>query len=345
MAAQYDEVFTTHLKVQHRTFINHNLIFKLSQLDQNSLEKIIGFASDTIGCDQIDAKEEDITVTEEFYPKLKTTMKDPLEDLLKNQIAQIVGPLSNEDFVTPTTNDKHNITKNELKEEEDIEKDRKSVKTEDLVIDVKQEEYEDEKIKFQYNIKEREWCVRMFKRCRNSPEWYKAFQYEFKKQFHHRAKAPDRKSIKRMAKKKEKYNSLEHGNRGKERHAKNKLNICDICGFIAEGSKKYEAGRKLARHKRFKHSASQTCDQCDRIVPGHRISFHKLGHLPDSEKPFKCSICGKGFTSKSRVKDHELIHSDERPFACKYECGFACKTQNNIPKHEQVCAKKQEQKI
>ena len=88
-----------------------------------------------------------------------------------------------------------NQTKNLI----NIEKDRKSVKTEDLVIDVKQEEYEDEQIKFQYNIKEREWCVRMFKRCRNSPEWYKAFQYEFKKQFHHVLHCQDESGPMRMA--------------------------------------------------------------------------------------------------------------------------------------------------
>ena len=80
MAAHFDEVFITHLKVQHGTFSNHKLIFNLSRLDQNCLEGIIDFANYKMESEDFTAVEATLRdFKTELSSKLKTTLKDPLE--------------------------------------------------------------------------------------------------------------------------------------------------------------------------------------------------------------------------------------------------------------------------
>ena len=48
-----------------------------------------------------------------------------------------------------------------------------------------------------------------------------------------------------------------------------------------------------------------------------------------------CSICGKGYVTLTKLKEHRVIHNDARPFPCRFEdCYFASKSGGNRKKHE-----------
>lgn len=34
-------------------------------------------------------------------------------------------------------------------------------------------------------------------------------------------------------------------------------------------------------------------------------------------KPFACDQCGKSFGDKNKLRNHKVLHSDERPYKCK----------------------------
>ena len=59
-------------------------------------------------------------------------------------------------------------------------------------------------------------------------------------------------------------------------------------------------------------------------------------HQNEEDKPFRCSLCGKGFILKQKLKSHVLeVHMDERLFKCKIEdCDYAAKSAGNLKKHE-----------
>ncbi|KAH7715875.1 Zinc finger protein 70 [Aphelenchoides avenae] len=46
-----------------------------------------------------------------------------------------------------------------------------------------------------------------------------------------------------------------------------------------------------------------------------------------------CSYCGKIFTSRGRVRRHQVVHTGAKPFACS-ECGNKYSDQTALRRHE-----------
>ena len=138
---------------------------------------------------------------------------------------------------------------------------------------------------------------------------------------------------------------------------KNKSNICDDCGFVVPH------WYKMAAHKADKHDYSiHQCEICAASIQGKRTFKRHLNkherkkvlkqclecnklvkdmdrhkgkmHLINELKPFACENCEKRFAFEFDLRNHMLIHSDLRPFICRYGCGFGSKSAGNRTKHE-----------
>ena len=129
---------------------------------------------------------------------------------------------------------------------------------------------------------------------------------------------------------------------------------CTICGARFKSYKllkehkttKHEIGEKrscpycskmifdVRKHIREAHSVVQECEICGKKVKNLENHF-KTVHGHDEDKMFRCATCNKGFILKEKLIAHQLVHSNERPYKCKFGCGFGAKTLGNIKKHEE----------
>ena len=141
----------------------------------------------------------------------------------------------------------------------------------------------------------------------------------------------------------------------KDRHDQDYMSTtCFTCGakfklyrFLKDHKKSvHEIGEKrkcelcpewvanLKKHLRKCHTEIKVCDICEKPVKS--LENHKLTmHGSDEDKKYKCEQCGKGFILRDKLVAHAVVHSNEKPFKCKFSCGYASKTAGNLRKHHE----------
>ncbi|KAM4754788.1 uncharacterized protein ACIQIH_020158 isoform 1-T1 [Cyanocitta cristata] len=84
--------------------------------------------------------------------------------------------------------------------------------------------------------------------------------------------------------------------------------------------------------ERSKEERAPLCQEGGRRSRG----TSELGEKPQGgEKPHKCLECGKGFSYKSRLREHLRIHTGERPYECG-ECGKGFSSSSELLQHQVI---------
>lgn len=115
-------------------------------------------------------------------------------------------------------------------------------------------------------------------------------------------------------------------------HAVDRPFACDKC------PKTFKVQSQLQSHQYSMHVPDEfkrkyPCNQCELVTTSEALlKKHQIVHLPDSEKPFHCKFCLKGFGTEHDLNRHEKSHTNERPFACKV-CGKGFVTYVELKQH------------
>ncbi|XP_063313408.1 zinc finger protein 682-like [Pelobates fuscus] len=113
---------------------------------------------------------------------------------------------------------------------------------------------------------------------------------------------------------------------------------------ISETSKltpeKRRSGRLSCKIKQSGHKPSPKpeiffkCETCDKVIK--RLgSFREHQRIHTGERPYKCKVCKKNFKSCADLIKHGLVHSNRRPHKCK-KCGKKFKLAGDLSKHSKV---------
>lgn len=96
--------------------------------------------------------------------------------------------------------------------------------------------------------------------------------------------------------------------------------------MCAQCPKRFDNEKKLKVHEQVhlpdEKKFTVNCPFCDKkFTKNVNVQAH-IRSIHQQERPFLCSDCGKDFSTKGALKEHQIIHSDTYPFQCAFWWAF-----------------------
>ena len=116
----------------------------------------------------------------------------------------------------------------------------------------------------------------------------------------------------------------------------NRMFGCNQCGYRSKWK------HHVHRHIRSIHNTRNPfkCLDCNYgtksryFLKKHIEKDHEV--VVDPVKVFRCRLCGYCTTKSSRLADHEVVHSNDRPFECDVPgCGVSTKRKRDLRRHKE----------
>lgn len=325
----------SHMEQQHRAY--HNLAFMLAAmgLTEAGIEDTIGFMNNY---SDIDVPEEDVKESQPKTEKIDAAQTKSEEAIAngKEEILKVNHkslPFTNIDDiknVLPFTNI------DEIKNVLEARKTDSNVDSENTEGEVKPNDSDDVKSKGarQYSC---EKCDETFTSVKKQSFHLGVAHGRVKKQNIHRprdlsdicAECGFTSSVP---------STLDHH---RKHFHDNTVHICKPC------NKEFKGRKKLECHTRTFHREKGTCSLCGKVV--RRIKHHMASrHTKSEDQRHKCQFCEKGFFCKDKLRDHENIHTGNKPYKCRVAegwCSYSCADTGNRSKHEILCRKRYDKYI
>ncbi|XP_037958333.1 zinc finger protein 271 [Teleopsis dalmanni] len=106
--------------------------------------------------------------------------------------------------------------------------------------------------------------------------------------------------------------------------------LCQFCDMA------FTATEDCAQHE-LTHNpdAPFSCNFCPFSSQNRQMLITHIRESHDSERPYICAQCSKGFGRRSDLKKHTIVHTGVRPFTC-HICGKNFSRNTNLTKHMRI---------
>ncbi|KXJ81347.1 hypothetical protein RP20_CCG020320 [Aedes albopictus] len=110
--------------------------------------------------------------------------------------------------------------------------------------------------------------------------------------------------------------------------------LCYECDIV------FREHEKLVRHRNQQHVGTKIVKKYHYVCPTCGKSFSSRAAVSDHERSncgrnplYQCEVCLKNFHTASSLKNHYTLHTDELPYSCQY-CGKSYRTKGQVKVHE-----------
>lgn len=145
-----------------------------------------------------------------------------------------------------------------------------------------------------------------------------------------------------------------------QKHSAKTKSICEECGEevsnMVNHTRKYHGTEEhqcplcpavlkhelVLRYHMLKSHTNLQCEECGKVMPNKtKYKLHMDSkHTPDHLKPYQCQICpNKGFAHLGALREHNNIHTNERPHKCSH-CNMGFNSRANMFNHLKKCKTK-----
>ena len=70
-------------------------------------------------------------------------------------------------------------------------------------------------------------------------------------------------------------------------------------------------------------------------ILAEKMKIHMVSHDKNSQKPYSCGVCGRGFSRKDYLESHSRLHTGFCPYVCD-QCGMTFSERSNFRQHKRT---------